>query len=154
MSAVSAMNEQLIFLLRTLIGCPTITDDIRQQARDQIVRLAPETPVLPTEQQRIEEAANFFDTLDRPVSYREVFQAGWDACLRRPRPAQETCEQPRNWAIWRCYRHERLFAAHAGCSMCATDPDPSGKPAQKAEAERTNQGDSGCIMTGDTMNGE
>jgi hypothetical protein len=45
MSAVSAMSEQLVFLLRTLIGCPTITEDIRQQARDQIARLASETNV-------------------------------------------------------------------------------------------------------------
>lgn len=36
-------NEQLVFLLRTLIGCPTITDDIRQQARDQIASLTHET---------------------------------------------------------------------------------------------------------------
>lgn len=152
-----------------------------------------------------------------PEAYlsRVMVQMRAAAAVGMLRPAQETCEQPRNWAIWRCYRHERLFAAHAGCSMCAADPDPSGRPALKAsvhhwtdpksgevlsgtledkqaaekaaaviedvatrsaalmpardsfdgdgpvleinlpgknaEVERTNQGDSGCIMTGDTL---
>jgi hypothetical protein len=40
-------------------------------------------------------------------------------------PSHEPCEQPRNWAIWQCMRHQRLFAAHAGCSRCANDPDTS-----------------------------
>lgn len=45
--------------------------------------------------------------------------------------AEKSAEK--NWALWRCYRHERLFAAHAGCSLCVNDPDPSSKTAKPAE---------------------
>lgn len=36
-----SQDTQLVSLLRILVGCPTITDEIRQQTRDQIARLTP-----------------------------------------------------------------------------------------------------------------
>lgn len=45
--------------------------------------------------------------------------------LTQETPAHETCEQPKNWAVWQCLIHQRLFAAHAGCSYCSEGRAPT-----------------------------
>jgi hypothetical protein len=43
--------------------------------------------------------------------------------LQERRAADQTTE-PKNWAIWQCFAHGRLFAAHAGCSFCKEGKPP------------------------------
>lgn len=49
------------------------------------------------------------------------------------RAAPETLNSPpKNWAMWTCMEHNRVFAAHAGCSVCREN-------APKADQRQLNQ---------------
>lgn len=39
--------------------------------------------------------------------------------------ATEPPVQPKNWAVWLCLIHQRIFAAHAGCSYCREGRAPT-----------------------------
>jgi hypothetical protein len=40
-------------------------------------------------------------------------------------PAEPPVQLPKNWAVWQCLVHLRIFAAHAGCSYCREGRAPT-----------------------------